>query len=105
VNFQGVGAVNIAGCIELLDPKQATCATAVQQAEACEQQLCATTCVGLGPFDSCVTLADRGACGPYASEAVLCEYSEADGGAASACVNGMTFEDTFLAVAGAFCGG
>jgi hypothetical protein len=99
-----VVSVNVAGCIELLDPMKVACAMSVQEADECDHQACDTTCPGLADFDSCVMVADQGACAPFVKGAT-CQAAEADGGAAAACVRGMTFEDRFVAVAEVFCGG
>jgi hypothetical protein len=104
VNYGTTVSVNVAGCIELLDPTNLACATSVQQADECEHQACDTPCPALGAFESCVTAVDKGACAPYV-QAATCQGGEADGGAARACVAGATFGDLFAAAARAFCGG
>jgi hypothetical protein len=104
VNYGTTVSVNVAGCIELLDPTNLACARSVQQADECEHQACDTPCPALGAFESCVTAADKGACASYV-QAATCQGSEADGGAARACAAGASFGDLFAAAARAFCGG
>ncbi len=104
VNYGTTVSVNIAGCIELLDPTNLACATPIQQADECEHQACDTACPALADFDSCVSAADQGACAAYA-QGSTCESAEADGGPAQSCVLGTTFEDLFVVAAKTFCAG
>jgi hypothetical protein len=100
----GIVSVNVAGCIELLDPADVACATPVQAELECEHEACESACPGPVQFPSCVAAADEGACASYAHGAT-CTLAEADGGAAASCVAGATFEDLFLVAAKVFCGG
>jgi hypothetical protein len=104
VDYGATVSVNVAGCIELLDPANTACATSVQQADECEHEACDTACPALADFDSCVAVADEGPCATYA-QGSACQAMEADGGPASACVAGATFGELFAAAAKVFCGG
>jgi len=99
-------SLNIAGCIELKDPAQVTCATSLEQADACEHQACDAPCskYDLAAYDQCIAAADQGACATYVS-AAGCAAAEADGGAAAVCLGGQTFQDKFTALAQVFCAG
>jgi hypothetical protein len=104
VDYGSTVSVNVAGCIELLDPANAGCAMPVQQADQCQHEACDTACPALADFDSCVAVADQGICAAYAQGSV-CQATEADGGPARACVAGAAFGDLFAAAAQVFCGG
>jgi hypothetical protein len=103
----GTVSVNVAGCVETLDPSQVTCATAVQQADACQHRACDAACPvtdakSFGDWQACVAAAAQGECLAYL-EAAACVNAE-DAGPAAACVDGQSFADQFLAVATVFCG-
>jgi hypothetical protein len=105
----GTLSMNVAGCIELLDPQRASCAMAVQQADECPHQACDTACP-VNPNDqesftkwqSCQVYADQNECSTF-EQAGQCEGSE-DAGPAAACVVGMSFQDLYNAIAPVFCG-
>jgi hypothetical protein len=108
VDFGNTVSINVAGCIELLDPAQVACATAAQQADACQHQACdascpVTTASSFADWKACIVAASSGECMSYL-QAASCLNTEADGGAAASCVTGMTFEDQYLAIAKVFCG-
>jgi hypothetical protein len=104
VDYRSTVSVNVAGCIELLDPANAACPTPVQQADECQHEACDKACPALADFDSCVAVADHGVCATYV-QGSDCQATEADGGPARACVAGATFGDLFAAAAQVFCGG
>jgi hypothetical protein len=103
----GTVSVNVAGCVEILDPSQVSCATAVQQADECQHQACDATCpvtdsTSFGDWQACVAAAAQGECSGHL-QAAACVNGE-DAGPAAACVDGQSFEDQFLAIATVFCG-
>jgi hypothetical protein len=109
VNYGSTVSVNVAGCIELLDPSQASCASSVQAADVCQHQACDMACpvdpadpTSFGKWQACVAATAQGECNAYLAPAA-CAASE-DGGPAAACVDGKTFADDFLAIATVFCG-
>ena len=109
VNYGTTVSVNVAGCIELLDPTQASCAASVQAADVCQHTACDTACpvdpadpTSFGKWQACVGATAQGECNPYLVSAE-CAASE-DAGPAAACVDGKTFADDFLAIATVFCG-
>ncbi len=103
----GTVSVNVAGCVELLDPTQLSCATSAQQADECEHQACDTTCpvsdsATFQNWQACIAASAACECNTY-DQAAACVNAE-DAGPAAACVDGQTFSDQFLAVATVFCG-
>ncbi|HEY8039294.1 MAG TPA: hypothetical protein VIF15_05845 [Polyangiaceae bacterium] len=103
-----VVSLNVAGCIELLDPGQLSCATQVQDVDECEHQACDAACpvtsdATFGYWKACTTAAGRGECSSYVSGA-SCQSAFVDAGAAAPCVSGATFQDAFIAIATVFCG-
>jgi hypothetical protein len=107
VDYSSTVSINVAGCIELLDPSQVSCAQTVQAADVCQHQACDTACpVGqdAGSFtdwESCVRGAAQGECSAYVGPA-SCALT-VDAGPAAACVSGKSFADDFLAIAAVFC--
>jgi hypothetical protein len=109
VNYGTTVSVNVAGCIELLDPSQASCAASVQAADVCQHQACDGACAvdpadptSFGTWQACVAATAQGECNAYLASAA-CAGSE-DAGPAAPCVDGKTFADDFLAIAAVFCG-
>jgi hypothetical protein len=105
---QGTVSVNVAGCVELLDPTHATCATSVQQADECQHAACDPSCpvtdsTSFSNWQACVDAAATGPCGTYLSSAA-CVNAE-DAGPAAACVSGPDFETEFIDIATVFCSG
>ena len=104
----GTVSVNVAGCVELLDPSQEPCAVEVQEADECQHAACDPECpVSDGPsfanWQACIQASGLGECQGYLQSAA-CVNGE-DAGPAAVCVTGETFEDEFLAIATVFCGG
>jgi hypothetical protein len=106
----GTVSVNVAGCVETLDPSQLPCAEAVQQADECQHAACDTVCpvsdlASFAEWQRCIdasALAPGSAeCAPYLASAACVNGDDA--GPAAACVTGTTFEDEFLAIATVFC--
>jgi hypothetical protein len=107
VNYGTTVSLNVAGCIELLDPSQLACATSVQQADQCEHHACDMSCPVVDPpsfehYTQCVDAAAAGECATYAMPA---QCRNVESGPAAACNAGMSFQDAFTALAKAFCGG
>jgi hypothetical protein len=104
----GTVALNVAGCVEILDPSQLVCATSVQVADECQHAACDTSCpvtdvASYTDWQACIDAAGTGECVAYLQSAA-CVNAE-DAGPAAACVTGQTFEDEFFAIADVFCGG
>jgi hypothetical protein len=104
----GTVSVNVAGCVEILDPSQLTCAMSVQLADECQHAACDPGCpvsdtASFADWQACIAASAQGGCLAYLQSAA-CVNAE-DAGPAAACVTGQTFEDEFLAIAAVFCGG
>jgi hypothetical protein len=104
----GTVAINVAGCVELLDPSQLSCAMSVQLADECQHEACDPGCpvsdiTSFDNWQACITASAQGVCLSYL-ESAACVNAE-DAGPAAACVSGQTFQDEFFAVATLFCGG
>jgi len=89
VEYGSTVSLNVAGCVELLDPGApgVSCATAVQQADECEHQACDATCpvtddTSFANWRACVAASATGACATYTG-AAGCAQSEADAGPAA----------------------
>jgi hypothetical protein len=107
--------VNVAGCIELLDPAHVSCAMALQAFDACSHQACdvdpdaGSLCV-LNPGDPssftkwkyCIAAAQTGECASY-GQAADCLGTE-DAGPAAGCVTGQSTRDLYNFIAPLFCG-
>jgi hypothetical protein len=106
VQHMEVAQENVAGCIELLDPGNTMCAYNVQQSVACDVAACSANCpvkdqATFDDYNNCVSQADTGVCANY-TKAAGCAYAEADGGAASRCLQ-ATFRDYYYEVVPIFC--
>jgi hypothetical protein len=108
VSFGSTVSLNVAGCIELLDPGAAgvACATSVQQADECEHQACDAKCpvtddASFADWRACVSASGSSVCAAYSGPAVC---AQRDAGPALRCVNGTTFEEQYTAIAAVFCG-
>ena len=104
----GTVSVNVAGCVEILDPSQLTCVMSVQQADECQHAACDPVCpvsdsTSFASWQSCIGAAAAGECTGYLQSA-SCVNGE-DAGPAATCVTGQTFQDEFFAIAHVFCGG
>jgi hypothetical protein len=105
---QGTVSVNVAGCVELLDPSKVPCATSVQQADECQHQACDPVCpvmdaTSFADWQACVGAAAQTTCASYLASAA-CVNAE-DAGPAATCVGGADFETEFVDIATVFCGG
>jgi hypothetical protein len=107
VVFADTTVVNEPGCLDLVDPAEATCAEAAESQTECEHALCDANCPvsdapSLAAWQECAAEADQGGCGGYGGsclDAVL----GADGGGATC--GGADFATAFTNVATVFCGG
>jgi hypothetical protein len=104
----GTVSINVAGCVEILDPAQLTCAMSVQLADECQHTACDPGCpvsdmASFADWQACISASAQGVCLGYLQSA-SCVNSE-DAGPASLCVTGQAFQDEFMAIATVFCGG
>jgi hypothetical protein len=106
----GTTSVNVAGCMELLDPGAGlTCAKSYQAALICEQTACSNLCPSENPAGipygpECEQVAAMYGCKTWADASDACAAAEADGGAAAFCLQAQTFEDFYANIAPLFCG-
>jgi hypothetical protein len=110
VNYGTTVSINVAGCVELLDPSRTACATEVQAADVCQHQACDGACpvsatdpASFATWQACVAATAQGECNGYLVSAACVGVEDA--GPAAACVSGQSFQDDFLATAAVFCGG
>jgi len=105
----GTVSVNVAGCVQILDPSQLPCAMSVEEADECQHAACDPGCpvsdaASFADWQACIQASGaQDECGPYLQSA-SCVNGE-DAGPAAACVTGQTFEDVFFSIASVFCGG
>lgn len=107
VVFAGTTVVNEPGCLDLVDPAEASCAQAAESQTECEHALCDAGCPvrdapSLAAWQQCAAEADDGACGSYEGTC-LDALLAADGG--DALCGGADFATAFANVATVFCGG
>jgi hypothetical protein len=101
-------AINLPGCVELLDPNGLACAKSLQAADRCEVDACSANCpvsdaASLSLYDSCIETVAEGGCSTF-EMATGCADNEADGGPAAGCFAGSTFLQQYDAVVALFCG-
>lgn len=99
---------NVAGCLELTMPGNASCAKTVQALTDCELAACAANCpvvdsASLSAREQCESEADMGVCNSVFTTAADCKAMEADAGVPTLCLAGP-FEDFYDAVVPLFCG-
>jgi hypothetical protein len=99
---------NVAGCIELTDPKGRSCSKSLQALGGCEIAACEANCpVNDGPslaaYSACVAAADESGCQSYAATAASCVDAEVDSGLVADCLI-PTFAEFYAAVVPLFCG-
>jgi hypothetical protein len=104
----GTVSVNVAGCVEILDPAQLPCAMSVQLADECQHAACDPGCpvsdtASFDDWQACINASAQGVCLQYLQSA-SCVTGE-DAGPAAACVTGQTFLDLFFAIVLVFGGG
>jgi hypothetical protein len=101
-------AINLPGCVELLDPNGLACAKSLQAADRCEVDACSANCpvsdaASLSLYDGCIDTAAEGGCKTF-EMATGCADDEQDGGPAAACFAGTTFLEQYDAIVALFCG-
>jgi hypothetical protein len=99
---------NVAGCIELTDPGELTCAKSVQALSECELASCAANCPvsdahSLNSYNGCAAQADTGGCGQFEA-ATSCTDQLADGGTVATRCFASDFQHFYNAVVPLFCG-
>ena len=104
----GTVSVNVAGCVELLDPSEVSCAMSAELADECQHAACDGVCpvsdgASFADWQACIGASGGGVCEGYLQSAA-CVGAE-DAGPAAPCVTGRTFKDEFFAIAAVFCGG
>lgn len=111
VSHNGLLSINSAGCVELTDPADTTCAPADQAEEACLEAACDSTCpvtsaqTSYTNYTACINTAAAEGCSTFVSAvSPACGSVTA---AAQPCLpaNYSTFEPYFFAIAPYFCGG
>jgi hypothetical protein len=113
----GLANLNVGGCIDLLEPCNATCAATFENDLECEQKSCSTNCPitadagSQTAYDNCantVDLCDPGGCAAYFNGTGCGSELTGAGHPASACVGPQNteaaFESEFLALVPVFCG-
>jgi len=116
----GTVSVNLGGCVELLEPCNSACADAIEYDFQCEAAACSASCPvtvdagSLTAYDDCASAADAcdpGGCfqyenGAYSTGGCVDQIVQAPAShPASVCVpSAGTFEASFLAISGVFCG-
>jgi hypothetical protein len=112
VDYGTTVSVNVAGCLELLDPAQIACSASVQAADACQHQACDGACpvsaadaASFGDWQACIasTGQQAGECRAALEAATCAAELEGDAGPAVVCVAGKSFQDDFLSIAAVFC--
>jgi hypothetical protein len=103
----GTVSVNVAGCVELLDPSKESCAASVQLADECQHAACDATCpvtdeTAFLNWQACTNAASQTSCAADVT-AAGCVNAE-DAGPAATCLSGADFQSQFLAIAPVFCG-
>jgi hypothetical protein len=98
---------NVAGCLELTTPGNASCAKTVQALTDCELGACEANCpvvdsTSLAAREQCEAEADTSVCSTVFATATACRATEADAGEASLCLAGP-FKDFYDAVVPLFC--
>jgi hypothetical protein len=107
----GVLDLNLAGCIQQLDPTAAACATTMQASYDCEHAACDVPCPvtdrnSYTQWQKCATAADQTVCKTYVEGS--CAAAEFDGGAATGCFPwegvGASFGAYYDVLSALFCG-
>ncbi len=105
---KGLVSINIPGCMEIKDAMGGlSCAKAYQASEKCNDIACATNCpvtddASFQAYQQCTQVAATTGCKTFTT-AAGCADDEADGGAASICFQGQSFQDLYNNVVPVFC--
>jgi len=114
VSAGGLANLNLGGCLQLLEPCNAACATALEEDFKCEQAACATNCPIAGASDvtaynNCSNTVDNcsgaNGCVDYAYGSSCASAVTGAAHPGSVCfANQGNFEQAFLAIVPVFCG-
>jgi hypothetical protein len=107
----GLVHINAGGCLSILEPCNAACATANEEDLQCEVTACSANCpvstqADLDNYDTCIETADTCDPGGCATYYTASQCSTSITGAAhpgSVCFSGATFEANFLNIVPVFC--
>lgn len=108
VESKGNISLNVAGCMEIRDGANGlACAKQYQASEKCDAAACAANCpvtddASFQLYQACVQQASSNGCAAY-TQSASCANAEADGGPASICFSGQTFQDLYRSIAPVFC--
>jgi hypothetical protein len=108
ISKKGTVDLNVAGCMELADSVNGlACGMAYDASNQCVDAACAATCpvtdeASLQRYQACVQQASASGCLNY-TQAAKCADAEADGGPASICFSGQTFQDLYNNIVPLFC--
>jgi hypothetical protein len=112
VSAGGLAQINTGGCLELLEPCNSACATAIEEDLQCEQYACGTNCpittqastTAYGNCANSIDSCDPNGCAAYAVGAE-CAGNVIGSHPGTVCFeNENNFEAAFLAIAPIFCG-
>jgi hypothetical protein len=103
---KGVVTLNVAGCIELLDPAGLACAKSVQASASCEVAACAANCpvsdqASFDAFDACARDANADGCAAFVKGA---ESAANEDGGRALCSRSMSFDAAYFDIVPLFCG-
>ena len=108
VQHKGTVSLNLSGCIEIRDAQNGlACAKAYQSAEDCDDAACVAKCpvtddASFTAYKACTQSAASGGCKAY-TQGITCAAGEADGGPASVCFSGQSFQDLYKSIVPVFC--
>jgi hypothetical protein len=107
INHGGFVTGNIAGCLELTDPGQLSCAKSVQALSQCELASCQANCPvadapSLDAYNACAAQADETGCMSFSTAASCADWLPDASGAAACLVS--DFKQFYDAVVPLFCG-
>jgi hypothetical protein len=110
VLVDGYVQANVAGCIEVEDPSDRSCAMAQQALSDCELAACAVNCPvvdqsSFAAYEACAAQADATGCQAYyaAAQCLSAEVDAGDAGPESACL-ASDFKHFYDVVVPLFCG-
>ncbi len=98
---------NVAGCLELTDPSELSCAKSVQALDECQLASCKANCPvtdanTFGAYSKCATQAAGNGCGAYDTAAIMCT-GPLDAGPEAICL-ATDFTTFYYSVVPLFCG-
>jgi hypothetical protein len=110
VQHKGTVSLNLSGCIEVRDAQNGlACAKAYQSSADCDDAACAAKCpvtddASFTAYKACTQAAASNGCKAY-TLGISCAAGEADGGPASVCFAGQSFQDLYKSIVPVFCMG